>query len=198
MSQRWWNLMCHLTNTSFVGHPAAIPNWSKDIKVSLHYAVSRRLVGSHCTPRGIIPPVGTNDRGVIQPGKSLISVTWAQICVGDMLVSHLQAKYRQHHLSENIGPAIAGSARPAPPALHIINSYVLYASHRNAKSLGVLQHPQAPWSSVSHLLTTVKRLVILYIQALLFVLCCFSILSYSWTDTCHLTKNVLWLCKSKF
>ena len=174
--------MCHLTSTSFVGHPAAIPNWSKDIKVSLHYAVSRRLVGSHCTPRGIIPPLGTNDRGVIQPGKSLISVTWAQICVGDMRVSHLQATYRQHHLSENIGPAIAGSARPAPPALHIINSYVLYASHRNAKSLGVLQHPQAPWSSVSHLLTTVKRLVILYIQAFLFVLCCFSILSLLFLD----------------
>ena len=99
-----------------------------------------------------------------------------------MRVSRLQATYRQHHLSENIGPAIAGSARPAPPALHIINSYVLYASHRNAKSLGVLQYPQAPWSSVSHLLTTVKRLVILYIQAFFFVLCCFSILSLLFLD----------------
>ena len=40
-----------------------------------------------------------------------------QICVGDMRVSCLQAKDWQHHLSQNIGPAIAGSARPAPPAL---------------------------------------------------------------------------------
>ena len=33
----------------------------------------------------------------------------AQICVGDMCVSRLQVKGRQHHLSQNIGPAIAGS-----------------------------------------------------------------------------------------
>ena len=31
------------------------------------------------------------------------------ICVGDVRVSHLQVKGRQHHLSQNIGPAIAGS-----------------------------------------------------------------------------------------
>ena len=42
----------------------------------------------------------------------------APMCVGDMCVSHLQAaKGRQHHLSQNIGLAIARSARPAPPAL---------------------------------------------------------------------------------
>ena len=41
----------------------------------------------------------------------------AQICVGDMHVLRLQVKGRQHHLSQNIGPAIAGSARPVPPAL---------------------------------------------------------------------------------
>ena len=41
----------------------------------------------------------------------------AQICVADMRVSRLQAKGRQHHLSENVGPAIAGSARHGPPAL---------------------------------------------------------------------------------
>ena len=41
----------------------------------------------------------------------------AQICVGDTRVSFLQAKRRQHHLCQNNGPAIAGSARPAPPAL---------------------------------------------------------------------------------
>ena len=40
-----------------------------------------------------------------------------QICVGDMRVSRLQAKGWQHHPSQNIGPVIAGSARPAPPAL---------------------------------------------------------------------------------
>ena len=43
----------------------------------------------------------------------------AQICVGDMRVSHLQVKGRQNHLSQNIGPAIAGSAGPVPPALNI-------------------------------------------------------------------------------
>ena len=41
----------------------------------------------------------------------------AQICVGDMCVSHLQVKGQQHHLSQNIGPTIAWSARPVPPAL---------------------------------------------------------------------------------
>ena len=48
----------------------------------------------------------------------------AQICVGDMRVSHLQAKGRQHNLSQNIGPAIAGSARPASPALSVRNECV--------------------------------------------------------------------------
>ena len=32
----------------------------------------------------------------------------AQVCVGDMHVSRLQVKGWQHHLSQNIGPAIAG------------------------------------------------------------------------------------------
>ena len=59
----------------------------------------------------------------------------AQICVGDMRVSRLQVKGRQHHLSQNIdnvygrihylygqniGPAIAESAGPVPPPLSII------------------------------------------------------------------------------
>ena len=39
----------------------------------------------------------------------------AQICVGDMRVSRLQVKGRQDHLSQNISPAIAGSAGPVPP-----------------------------------------------------------------------------------
>ena len=42
------------------------------------------------------------------------------------------------------------------------------------------------------------RVVTLYIQPFIFVLCCFPILSFLFMDTCHLTKNVLWLCKSKF
>ena len=41
-----------------------------------------------------------------------------------MRVSCLQAKGRQHHLSQNIGPAIAGSARPAPTALSERNECV--------------------------------------------------------------------------
>ena len=41
----------------------------------------------------------------------------AQICVGDMHVSHLQVKGRQQHLSQNIGRTIAGSAGPVPPAM---------------------------------------------------------------------------------
>ena len=41
----------------------------------------------------------------------------AQICVGDVCVSRLQVKGRQHPLSQNIGSAIAGSAGPVPPAL---------------------------------------------------------------------------------
>ena len=49
----------------------------------------------------------------------------ASMCVGDMCVSRLQAaKGRQHHLSQNIGLAIARSARPAPPALSERNECV--------------------------------------------------------------------------
>ena len=49
----------------------------------------------------------------------------AQICVGDMCVSRQQAtKGQQHHLSQNIGLAIARSARPAPPALSERNECV--------------------------------------------------------------------------
>ena len=43
--------------------------------MSLQYAVSRRSLGSHCTPGGVTPPLGINDRGVIQPGESLIPLT---------------------------------------------------------------------------------------------------------------------------
>ena len=51
--------------------------------MSLQYAVSRRSVGSHCTPGGVtVPPgeslhpyIGINDGGVIQPGESLIPLT---------------------------------------------------------------------------------------------------------------------------
>ena len=49
---------------------------------------------------------------------------WAQICVGYMRVSRLQAKGCQHHLSQNIGPVIAGSASPAPPTLSERNECV--------------------------------------------------------------------------
>ena len=49
---------------------------------------------------------------------------WAQICVGDMRVSRLQAKGRQRHFSQNINPVIAGSARPAPSALSERNECV--------------------------------------------------------------------------
>ena len=44
-----------------------------------------------------------------------------KVCVGKnqlaICVSRLQAKGRQHHLSQSIGPAFAGSARPALPDL---------------------------------------------------------------------------------
>ena len=43
--------------------------------MSLQYAVSRRSVGSHCTPGGVTPPLKINDWGVIQPGESLIPLT---------------------------------------------------------------------------------------------------------------------------
>ena len=43
------------------------------------------------------------------------------ICVGDIRVSRLQVKGRQHYLRQNIGPAIAVSAGPVPPALSCMN-----------------------------------------------------------------------------
>ena len=77
----------------------------------------------------------------------------AQICVGDMHVSLLQVKGREHFFSENIGPAIAGSARPALPALsernECIKETVLFKVQRsNFKSLrknwGWPRLPQLP------------------------------------------------------
>ena len=53
-----------------------------------------------------------------------LKVCVSTVCVGDMRVSLVQVKGRQHHLSENIGPAIARTARPAPPALSERNECV--------------------------------------------------------------------------
>ena len=54
--------------------------------MSLQYAVSRRLVGSHCTPGGggVTPPLGINEWGVIQPGESLIPLTTGLYCNRDV------------------------------------------------------------------------------------------------------------------
>ena len=40
---------------------------------------------------------------------------WVWICTGDMQASCLQVKGGRCYLSQNIGLAVAGSARPAPP-----------------------------------------------------------------------------------
>ena len=81
-----------------------------------------------------------------------------QTCDGDMRVSLLQAKVWQHHLSQNIGYTIAGSARPAPPALSERNECVketvlLKVQRSNFKSLwkkwGGPSHPSCP-SRLSH------------------------------------------------
>ena len=65
-----------------------------------------------------------------------------EVCAGTNLcwrysyVFLLQAKCRQHHLSEKIGPAIAGSTRPAPPALSERNECVKETlSHWRLKQL---------------------------------------------------------------
>ena len=42
----------------------------------------------------------------------------AWICTDDMQASRLQAKRRRCYLIQNIGPAVTGSARPAPPPLY--------------------------------------------------------------------------------
>ena len=44
----------------------------------------------------------------------------AQICVGDVRVSRLQVKGRQDHLSQNIGPAIAGSCSAGPVSIRLV------------------------------------------------------------------------------
>ena len=61
------------------------------------------------------------------------NLCWRYTC---SLLHWLQAKCRQHHLSENIGPAIARSARPAPPALYERNECVKETlSHWRLKQL---------------------------------------------------------------
>ena len=42
---------------------------------------------------------------------------WAWICTDDTRASRLQVKGRRWYLGQNIGPAVAGSAGPAPPPL---------------------------------------------------------------------------------
>ena len=42
-----------------------------------------------------------------------VKLTWVWICADDAHASRLQAKGRQHHLSQNIGPAVTRSAGPA-------------------------------------------------------------------------------------
>ena len=67
--------------------------------MTLQYAVSRRSVGSHCTPGGVTPPLGTNDQGVIQPGESLIPLTPA------LYATHLEGispKIRLEAASNNL------------------------------------------------------------------------------------------------
>ena len=52
----------------------------------------------------------------------------------------------ENRLSTRLGPAIAGSARLACLSQAVTLCavrYVLYTSHKNAKNLGVLQHPQS-------------------------------------------------------
>ena len=42
-------------------------------------------------------------------------VVWAWICADDICVSCLQGKGWRHHLSQNIGQVVTGSAGPVPP-----------------------------------------------------------------------------------
>ena len=54
------------------------------------------------------------------PQISFISGSYirtARICTDDTQASRLQVKGRQYYLSQNIGPAVARSAGPAPPPL---------------------------------------------------------------------------------
>ena len=57
----------------------------------------------------------------------MIEYGWTIYHVGDVCVSHLLVKGRQHHLSQNIGPAIAGSAGPVPPALVSGTIFVVFS-----------------------------------------------------------------------
>ena len=50
--------------------------------------------------------------------------SWGHKPVLGICVSHLRVRGQQHHLSEKIGPAIAGSATPALPALSERNECV--------------------------------------------------------------------------
>jgi len=88
--------------------------------MSLQYAVSKRSVGSHCTPRGVTPPLGISDRGVIQPGESLFPLTMVP-SVTDLSLSVI---VRSRHACVNLSRlrsrffscqhcALAGSPSPA-------------------------------------------------------------------------------------
>ena len=73
-----------LKSTSLSGHPSChdpklITGHQNEFAV--HCSVHGESLyprGSHCTPGGVTPPLGINDRGVIHPGESLIPLTAAR------------------------------------------------------------------------------------------------------------------------
>ena len=63
----------------------------------------------------VLPPRSKSARSQISAALFYVwtvHVVWARICTEDTF--HLEAKGRRCYLSQNIGPAVAGSAGPAP------------------------------------------------------------------------------------
>ena len=70
----------------------------------------------------VLPPRSKSARSQISAALFYVwtvHIVWAWICTEDMWASRMQAKGRRCYLSQNIGPAIARSAGPAPPVLLI-------------------------------------------------------------------------------
>ena len=134
----FWGLKHHYTNLCF--SPGMVCNWilihftsaCMEIHVSVHQQfqdpgelcekVTHASRSEFCLVLSQYWPRMCGHRAqnllVLRSPQLSLCPDCAGICTDDMQASCLQAKSRRCYLSQNIGLAVTGSARPAPPPLY--------------------------------------------------------------------------------
>ena len=76
------------------------------------------LIAFQATPaENVWPPCSKSVHSQVSAALWTVAFVWAWICTDDIRASRQQAKGWRCYLSQNIGPAVAGSAGPPPPPL---------------------------------------------------------------------------------